>query len=243
MKIKIFLIGVMMFIANYLNASNFKIPSKIDLFQYAISNAVTTGNAISTLYGFPDFRIWGWSRDGKVAYSIERLIDGRGGRVIDFVVFDMITDKIIFELKMDSFDYGDADFKSLYKLSKNKIINAMKKNKIVEKRTNFSAFPIKKNGKTYKCFRNMTINTENKEEDIMEFYGKKIKYDIIITLGEKSKIIKTEDVIVLDVYVCGYFLSPFENRALVVIAEEKFVFEGTELFYNFSGCNLNTGFK
>jgi hypothetical protein len=37
-------------------------------------------------------------------------------------------------------------------------------------------------------------------------------------------------------------MSPFEDRILVITAEKRFVFEGSELFYNFSGYHLETGF-
>ncbi len=44
-------------------------------------------------------------------------------------------------------------------------------------------------------------------------------------------------------WVSGYFMSPFEKRILVVVGRESYVFEGTEFFYHFFGCRLDTGFK
>jgi hypothetical protein len=78
------------------------------MFQYAEKTPQ------SALYGFPDARIWGWSNNGKVAYSIERQIDGKGGQKIDFFIFDLIPDSIVFELLMDSFDHNDVEGEALY---------------------------------------------------------------------------------------------------------------------------------
>ena len=72
------------------------------------------------------------------------------------------------------------------------------------------------------------------------------EYKVSVTAGGKSKIISTFtplSSVTGHVYVCGYFLSPFENRAMVVIAEEVWVHEGTELFYKFAGCHLGSGFN
>jgi hypothetical protein len=46
----------------------------------------------------------------------------------------------------------------------------------------------------------------------------------------------------LSVYACGYFASPYESRVAIVSAEERLAFEGTEIFYSLSGCNLKVGF-
>ncbi|MCL1813549.1 MAG: hypothetical protein FWG29_08520 [Treponema sp.] len=139
MKIKLFILGFSFFTIYFLPAQELAFPPKINLFQY------TASISQRPLYGFPNARIWGWSNNGKVAYSIETEVDGRGGQKIDFVVFDLISDETIFELKMDSFDHNDVEDEILYNLFRSDIANA---------------------------------------------------------------------------FVCGYFLSPFENRALVVVAEE-----------------------
>ena len=74
---------------------------------------------------------------------------------------------------------------------------------------------------------------------------KNINYKITAkTNNSKTKIITNRTNITADnVYICGYFQSPFENRIALIIAEEKYVFEGNELFYDFIGCLTNVGFK
>ncbi|MBR4824809.1 MAG: hypothetical protein IKZ86_08410, partial [Spirochaetaceae bacterium] len=58
-----------------------------------------------------------------------------------------------------------------------------------------------------------------------------------------SKIIKSEEKREsYFVYPVGYIKSPYENRVAVVLTNASFVFEGSELFVEFAGCNLSVGF-
>ena len=41
----------------------------------------------------------------------------------------------------------------------------------------------------------------------------------------------------------AYGKSPYEDRIALIVADAEYVFEGREVFINFYGCNLNTGFK
>jgi hypothetical protein len=49
-----------------------------------------------------------------------------------------------------------------------------------------------------------------------------LKYSVLFTANDKRKTIGTFTPFrwLGDVYICGYFLSPFENRALEIIAED-----------------------
>ena len=40
----------------------------------------------------------------------------------------------------------------------------------------------------------------------------------------------------------GYLKSPYENRIALIVADAEFVYEGCEVFVNFYGCNVNSGF-
>jgi hypothetical protein len=219
------------------------LPPKINLFQYAEKTPQ------SALYGFPDARIWGWSKDGKVAYSIERMIDGRGGQKIDFIIFDLIPDSIVFELLMDSFDHDEIDEydytgAALYNIFSDEISNALKAHNIIGQRTEFSPLPIRQNNTEYNIG---IIDTEHKKDDSGLGFDEVVsKYTVLATAGAKRKVIANLNpvkALTFRVYICCYFLSPFENRTLVIAAEEAFVFEGTELFYRFIGCHLGVGFN
>jgi hypothetical protein len=54
-----------------------------------------------------DIRIWGWSRDGKAAYSIAQR-DGRAAWVNVFIV-DLINNTIIWRDHIDDFDLPTPD--------------------------------------------------------------------------------------------------------------------------------------
>ena len=51
------------------------------------------------------FRPFGWSRDGKFAWLESRDIDGRGGTVYTYTVYDAVEDTAAFTLSDDSFDW------------------------------------------------------------------------------------------------------------------------------------------
>ena len=40
----------------------------------------------------------------------------------------------------------------------------------------------------------------------------------------------------------AYIKSPYEDRIALIVADADYVFEGEEVFINFYGCNLNSGF-
>ena len=236
MKLKAVVFGFVFLNACFLQAQELVFPPKINFFQYSESSSR------GLLYEIPNARVWGWSNNGKVACSVERQVDGRGGQIIDFVILDLITDDTVFELKMDSFDYNDAEDEALYNFSMAAISNALRTHNISWQGTEFFRFPIRKNDIVY---GSRIINVETQKFDF-GFDTVVSKYSVLVTADEKRKIIGTftpVSTVTGYVYVCGYVLSPFENRALVVVAEEHWGHEGTELTYRFSGCNLGVGFN
>jgi len=225
------------FLTQSLSSQELVFPQKVNPFRY--SSSVSQ----HTLYGFPDFRLWGWSNNGKVAYSIEKWIEGRGGQIIHFIIFDSVNGNMVFDLKMDSYEQNDVTNESLYNIFKDTIFSAMKINNIIEQEISFNKFPISRNSIIY--YSNI-IDVKYKY-GLMGFFDNIVvsKYSVQITTNNKRKIITTFipiNLLTRWVYVCGYFLSPFENRVLVITAEEHWGFEGTELTYRFSGCHLETGF-
>lgn len=221
----------------YACAAHFSVPPAIDPFVYAAPEA-----AHDAMYGFPAVRIWGWSKDGKAAYSTECGIEGRGGMILQYCIYDFTRDTIIAAITIDSFDYtieeaGDAMIFALYAAKKDEIQTLMRIHAIAPQETPFLPFPIQKDKKQY------TYTIDIEYEDTPEFYDTIKKYTVSITTDGKRKTIKTAaDVSALNVYCCGYFISPLKNWAVIILAEERWGFEGTELVYGFSGCNLNTDF-
>jgi hypothetical protein len=226
-------------------SDDFVLPPKIDPFIYSVPKGVhySYSEPYNNIYGFPNIRIWGWASDGKVAYSSEHMVEGRGGIEIQYCIFDFITDEIISTINIDSFSYnidetGDELIFSLYNIKKEEIIELMVIHSIIKSQAPFLPFPIQKGNNRYNYYLDIEY------EETPEFYDAIKNYSIIIESNRKRKTIKTiNNVTALSIYCCGYFMSPFESRALIVLAEEQWGFEGVELVYFFSGCNLNVGFN
>ncbi|GBU27672.1 hypothetical protein R84B8_01209 [Treponema sp. R8-4-B8] len=238
MKYRLLVLWMLFLIAGNINAQELKIPPIVDLLK------VTVGG-----WGYrPDIRIWGWSKTGKVAYSREAVGGYTGYMAIKFIVFDFVNDKVLINIEADADEVvGDnggwesITSEYLFNYIKDKITNAMKAHSIVEQYAEFMPFPIKRNGMEYSVAISDIVSGE-------DMWGKIPikKYTVSITANGKKKTIFTgENTRVSKVHVCGYFLSPFENRALIVLAEQTPPgFEGdVDIYYVFSGCHLETGFK
>ena len=244
MKVR-FLIFVLLFFiifSIHLGAQNLNLPPPVDLLQYVNDRVFGFVGENSLLVRA---RIWGWSRDGKVAYSIERESDQI---YISFYVFDFINDNILFE--MDIVSNNILNFTTAYNTRKDEITGAVLQYNIIEQQTDFLPFPIKNNNVSYdgeivwgKGYRPPEFfNEEAGEWGGMEFDD---IYDVSIIIkrnGQVKKTIKTYNGILPGgfgylIELCGYFLSPFENRALIVIALAQY-----DVHYDFSGCHLDIGF-
>jgi hypothetical protein len=224
---------VLFMVTDCLQKQEFIIPPII------INNVPSESEDYYSVYGFQKVRIWGWSKDGKAAYSAENFLEGRGGQIIDFVILDLIDDKEVFKLSMDSFDYNAID-EELYNLSRFKILIALNKYNIIRQDSDLLYFPFKKNNVLYDC---RITNVEYEGELVL---GQRVvsRYSVLVTADKKSKIINNFTDGGTGVSVSGYLLSPFENRALVVISERGVEWEGIGYTsYRFSGCHLETGFK
>lgn len=60
--------------------------------------------------GVSQFRPFGWAADGTFAWLESRDIDGRGGTVYTYTVYDAVEDAVVYTHSDDSFDWGqDVD--------------------------------------------------------------------------------------------------------------------------------------
>ena len=223
MKVKAMFFTLVFLGLGFINAQGFNIPSPTNLFQHSVSSGA--------IYEFPTVRIWGWSASGKIAYSVEREMAGIGGQIIEFNVFNAVSDEIVSNFAIDSYEQDRVS-----------ITNALRANNIVEGEISFEAFPIRRNNLEYVC---SLTNITHSPDDYGFFNDNVSRYTVVVTANGKNKVVNTFscNALTRKVYICGYILSPFENRALIVLAEERFVFEGTEVFYVFAGCHLGTGFN
>ena len=234
MKLKLLFFGFIFLNFNFLFAQDFVLPPKINFDQN------------SGIVGFSyDVRIWGWSRNGKVAYSTEyewsEIFQN-----INFFILDLISDKILFQFHLGykDEDYGQVRDEALYDANRTLILNALRTHNIIrhdliERQTEFLQFPFRRNNVLYDCrlINIVYVETEYGQNNLS-------RYAVSVIANEKRKIIGnfTTQPLVDEVYVKGYFLSPFENRIMVAAAEMSGYQYGPR-GYRFMGCHLEVGFK
>ena len=229
-------------------AQSISLPKSFDPFTYSVPKGTIFGYSkpYGNIYGFPQFTLWGWSDDGKIAFSITRNIDGRGGTIVSYFIQDLITDETLWKYEDDSFDWEgeySGPIESVIKMSFERQIQNLEstfsKFRIIQIDTEYKKMPIILNDHTIQS------DIEKKLIGKNEIGLSEIEYQIAAKREDgKSKIIKEKAKKTLEnIYICGWFMSPYGNRSAIIIAEEEFVFEGTELFYSVIGCNLNIGFK
>ena len=82
-------------------------------------------------------------------------------------------------------------------------------------------------------------------EDVNVFY-KRINWyddDNIAIKNNKYKLLSKIDNKMCDyVMQTAFIKSPYEDRIALIVANAEYVFEGREVFINFYGCNLESGF-
>lgn len=198
----------------------------------------------STCYTFPIFRIFGFSKDGKMAYSLEEDVDGRGGTIIQYIIQDLVTDKILWTTKDDTENWtGEQDSMAtlttfLISLNNKKaeLKSAMQKYGIIQADSEFLQFPTKDG---YSCTANVQDKTKGGDDDWLG----KIDYQIRVKnpAGKSKTVASAKDEKAYQVVVCGYFKNPYENRLAIIYGEEKYVFEGTGISYHVAGCDLSEG--
>lgn len=245
-------------ITDIIDNSNNQIADKQALHLASDAQFITEISAINLnkyldfepMYTWSEIKILGWSSDSKIAYSDKKYMDGRGGIITTVVIFDLVNDKILWENALDSEDYGGYDDNIIYDNAFNNFImnfiDICGINKIEFLKTEFLKSPIIHNNQTV----NITVDKKEKsdddwEEDMSSIFGNIGSYKIIAENQIGKKIIheKSFRLAAVNVVVCGYFISPFEDRALIVIGEYVRVFEGCDIEYKFIGCHLSNGFR
>lgn len=183
----------------------------------------------------PDVRIWGWSRDGKVAVSTEVFFP-MPGISVRYVILNLVNDRTLFEIKEDVCESDDGcrheTAEELYRARRNEIMSAMSEHGIIEHHTPFAQFPFVAGDHTYtaRVTTGAAVMVNDEEET---------RYSVIVSRNGRDKIIKRGSDWLTNHEVQGYYKSPFEERILVVIGSQR-ASHGVLWFFN--GCHLTTGF-
>ncbi|GHV11992.1 hypothetical protein FACS189491_04190 [Spirochaetia bacterium] len=225
-------------------------PEEINPFIYIYDEDKDTSGSMEydNIYFFPRIRIWGWSSDGKVAYSIqERDNWQRETWFVRWYIFDFVDDKVLWQetttrdgrSAVNIHMQAERELFEEYSYNSNKINEVFSRYNIKNISVPYKFLPMIFNNKTYVC----TVTQIDENDDYLGIN----EYTVTVEFNSKKKTVMhkilKESNLMDDVYLCGYFISPFENRALLIIAEKDYTFEEYELRYVFTGCHLENGFK
>jgi len=240
---------------NY-GAENVSLPPMIDLFKYDEE----LEHYISFNYWFSsrnNFRLWGWSRDGKVAYSFADNWDGPGWISTEVYILNINDNKVLW--KNSVVDNGEGremihsegkgydeegpiiDYEAFFSEFRNICAN----NRIEFVQTEYKKLPIIHNNRTFNIIKEIN-KRKNPEYD----YETIENYKIIIEAQGRRKVINEDSFsgsgsnrnIIFNIFSLGYFISPFENRALIIIGRHIYHYEGTNNDFILIGFHLETGF-
>lgn len=208
----------------------------------AVVPGVTGGSAFSE--GFR-FRPFGWSADGKFAWLMSRDIDGRGGTVYTYVIYDAVEDSVVYKHADDSFDWGtdvDATEEESWNRSGAEVSAALGKFGIIQAGgIQVMAFPLQRSGDRYEAslaVQDYPDSSEGDEQRVSIY---------ILTLASRNRgskvVTRKTNVDAAGAEIAGYIPSPSEPRILVVVSESKRAFEGYEQNLFFYGAHLGVGFR
>lgn len=186
--------------------------------------------------------ILGFSKDGKMMWCDERFIDGRGDYVFTLYVHDLVSDEVLETLSLSSEDsqYPDLGIcEAFLKTHITKLQALIEKYKIHMNESKVESFPGKIGNATYNA--KVTVKDTGK---LLNEYFSIIDYSCSVEKeGKGSKTITSKkDFVAENAIVAGYVKSPLEDRIAVIIAEATMGFEGIDIYYTFSGCDLNKNF-
>lgn len=188
---------------------------------------------------FPDLYVLGFSIDGKIAWIEKVFNEGAGFESLVFTIQNIVTDENVYSIKTNSEEINGS-LETFVNLKKKEILSALQKYKINISDVTFKSFPSTIGDAKF----NVEITDyENDSEYFME--GSSVKYKCEATkegVGKKTLYSK-EDHYIYNAYVCGYLKSPYENRIVVIVAEECIGFEGKDIRFVFTGCDLTKGYK
>ena len=213
--------------------------------QYTVPpvvSGVTGGPAFSEWFRFRPF---GWSADGKFAWLMSHDIDGRGGTVYTYVIYDAVEDSTVFSKADDSYDWGtdaDATEEESWKRSGEEVSAALAKHGIVQSPgIEVSPFPLQRAADRYTASLSVRNDPSKDETDDYRIAS----YTLTLSSRARgSKIVTRKDEVgATQVGVDGYILSPKEPRILVVVSELRRAFEGYEAALVFYGAHLLVGFR
>ncbi|MDR2869565.1 MAG: SUMF1/EgtB/PvdO family nonheme iron enzyme, partial [Deferribacteraceae bacterium] len=199
-----------------LSAWAVSLPASVDLSSHVINNMGERFKAGMRIH-VHDFRIWGWSSNGRfVAFSLADV----------FVIQDLVNDQFVVEQKTDLSSTEAID--GLQKVFQKYNIKSVEQPQIMP-------FPQTINGAEYVAnIDNLEVIgglTDYKVAVSKNGIRKEIGFGILHGYGNPPK-----------PYVLGFVPNPLEDRMLVLTAEESIYNGEVYILLSFRGCHLTAGF-
>ncbi|MGW8169565.1 MAG: hypothetical protein ACWGHH_06140 [Sulfurovaceae bacterium] len=193
--------------------------------EYAFSNNCEHEYAVIESQIYP----LGWSKDGKFAYIIVHANEAEDSSRIEFLVQDMVSDSIVFSMKIENED--DNHLVRSMQSKQNDIDNFLAKFSIVRTQNKLTEFPAQDGVNIVDISKQASYQTNPEFSNNEKFLS-----DIMISLNSmkdykvsKTKVLYRKNLSkthTYDMYVVGYIKSPFENRIAIVASRVVRGFEG-----------------
>ena len=187
----------------------------------------------------------GFSPDGKMAFLKELFLEGKGGIDLYFVVQDLVSDEILWELKAPSDDdYEYAPGQGLHERFitdyESQIDGKLAEYGITVSPCSYERLP-------YTAADGRTFSVSIDEHDtgkLMYDMFSVTSYSCIVTdgRGRSKKVIADKEFMGPEAFACGCIKSPYEDRLAIVVAEASFGFEGSDILFCIAGCDMKKGF-
>lgn len=184
----------------------------------------------------------GFSPDGKIAFLKEVTLDGKGGTDLSFVVQDLVSDEILWELKAPS----DDDYTLRQDLHKrfiadygSQIDKKLSEYGIVISPCEYKSLPYRADGLSL----SVAIESHDTGKLMYDMFNV-TSYSCIVTdgKGRSKKVIADREFMGPEAFACGCVKSPYEDRLAIVVVEATYGFEGCDLLVQIAGCDLKKGF-
>ena len=196
----------------------------------------------------PELRPVGWSSDGKIAWMSAKFVEARGGRDIEYVIFDAASDRILWSL-IDTESWEKVDDEVVVEYSfdlwRAEIENQLRRFNVDQ--YDFmvlNRFPIVSAGESYSAELDIIKETD---DDHLTSFDEVDSFIVKIVSGSRGEkqIANISDVDALNVRVLGAFSSASEPRIAVLVAIEQVGWEGppNPIFLRMFGCSLIVGFQ
>ncbi len=197
-----------------------------------------------------DFYPIGFSPQGHFAYVIYKdLTDGLGEYTdFRFIIQDLRSDKVVYDIRIDNSRGGNEPeaipLEKLWLSFNSKIEENLKEYKIINSITKLSPLPYTHSSG---AILNLKVHNIRLDENSLDYEFWKIRsYSVSAVNGmKKSKLIyENKAPRSLGVYPGGLILSPYEDRAAIIMIETFYGFEGSsDQIPLIIGCHLEKGFK